>query len=487
MSEKLAAGVVVRAKDTGAVLQLLRSDGKGWGVPGGKVEPGEEPTAAAVRELREETGVEVEPASLRELGRFPGVDGYTFVAYLAEVPQAMDVQIDTSEGSGYAWQREPVQPVFASNGAVLTAASAVPVGDRAETDANGWVTYKDNPLSQEGVFPYLGKTLIAAGYADLDPDKLYPVYRPASELNNQATIDSFKLVPWIVGHTHLGTQGANVENVGLGGVVGENVYFKDGTLYGTLKVFGGNLRRAIDADVKELSIGYSCSFERSSGTFKGETYEFIQRGIMGNHLASVPNGRCGPAVRVQDSIDCQKVETMDEELKARIDTLEKGHADILALLQELKAAKEGDNEDPNKPKTGDNEDPNKPKTGDNEPPKAKEGDNEPPKPKEGDTEEKIEAMVGDAMPKVLRALAQRDSLARELQPLIGVFDHAEMTLGQVASYGVKKLGVSIAPTPEALTAYLAGRKATAAPATHVGDTKDNSGATPAFLKNLIGA
>lgn len=483
MSEKLAAGVVVRAKDTGAVLHLLRSDGKGWGVPGGKVEPGEEPTAAAVRELREETGVEVEPASLRELGRFPGVDSYTFVAYLAEVPQAMDVQIDTSEGSGYAWQREPVQPVFASNGAVLTAASAVPVGDRAETDANGWVTYKDNPLSQEGVFPYLGKTLIAAGYADLDPDKLYPVYRPASELNNQATIDSFKLVPWIVGHTHLGTQGANVENVGLGGVVGENVYFKDGTLYGTLKVFGGNLKRAIEADVKELSIGYSCSFERSSGTFKGESYEFIQRGIMGNHLASVPNGRCGPAVRVQDSIDCQKVETMDEELKARIDTLEKGHADILALLQELKAAKEGDNE----AKEGDNEDPeDKTKEGDNEDPenKTKEGDTEA---KEGDTEEKIEAMVGDAMPKVLRALAQRDSLARELQPLIGVFDHAEMTLGQVASYGVKKLGVSIAPTPDALTAYLAGRKATAAPATHVGDAKDNSGATPAFLKNLIGA
>ncbi len=44
------------AENTGRVLLLDRADGKGWSHPGGFVEPGETPAAAAVRELEEETG-----------------------------------------------------------------------------------------------------------------------------------------------------------------------------------------------------------------------------------------------------------------------------------------------------------------------------------------------------------------------------------------------------------------------------------------------
>lgn len=43
----------------GRVLAARRSDVGGWELPGGKVEPGESPEDAVVREIREELGCEV--------------------------------------------------------------------------------------------------------------------------------------------------------------------------------------------------------------------------------------------------------------------------------------------------------------------------------------------------------------------------------------------------------------------------------------------
>jgi bis(5'-nucleosidyl)-tetraphosphatase len=59
MSERtLSAGVVViRAAEAGALFLLLRAY-KSWDCPKGVVEPGEEPLAAALREAREEAGLE---------------------------------------------------------------------------------------------------------------------------------------------------------------------------------------------------------------------------------------------------------------------------------------------------------------------------------------------------------------------------------------------------------------------------------------------
>ena len=59
-----ALAVVVEA---GHVLLVRRSnppDAGLWGYPGGRVEPGETPAEAALRELREETGVEAADARL---------------------------------------------------------------------------------------------------------------------------------------------------------------------------------------------------------------------------------------------------------------------------------------------------------------------------------------------------------------------------------------------------------------------------------------
>lgn len=53
----VAAGVLVRDPVTGAVLLQLRGDDATWGLPGGRVEPGETLEQAARRELLEETGL----------------------------------------------------------------------------------------------------------------------------------------------------------------------------------------------------------------------------------------------------------------------------------------------------------------------------------------------------------------------------------------------------------------------------------------------
>jgi len=58
---EIVQGVVVR---DGAVLLTLRRDLRGWELPGGNLHPGEDAETAVVREVLEETGIEVAPEGL---------------------------------------------------------------------------------------------------------------------------------------------------------------------------------------------------------------------------------------------------------------------------------------------------------------------------------------------------------------------------------------------------------------------------------------
>lgn len=162
-------------------------------------------------------------------------------------------------------------------------------------DENGFWLVENNPISKEGVFPYLGKTISP----ELEPNKIYNVYRPFEELSNVETVKSFNAVPFINNHEMIGDGFTPYDERTADGVL-VNVRAENGMLIGDLKIFSEDMKSKIQNGKKELSLGYKCDYQLSRGVFNGKPYDAIQTNLRGNHIALVDHGRMGSDVRVYD-------------------------------------------------------------------------------------------------------------------------------------------------------------------------------------------
>jgi 8-oxo-dGTP diphosphatase len=84
----------------GQILLIRKKRGLGAGKingPGGRLEPGETPVEAAVREIREELGVEVLSPTLRGELHFQFVDGYSLLCSVFTAPDCLGEAIETPE------------------------------------------------------------------------------------------------------------------------------------------------------------------------------------------------------------------------------------------------------------------------------------------------------------------------------------------------------------------------------------------------------
>lgn len=318
-------------------------------------------------------------------------------------------------------------------------------GSARVDDVNGFTEIRGNPLSKSGVFPYAGRQIPGAP----EPDRKYMVLRSPEELSDPECVDSFKLLPWIDNHVMLGSEEDGLmpaEKKGVQGVIGEEVYFEGDTLYGNLKVFSQSLANLIEAGKRELSCGYRCAYEWTSGQYNGQQYDVVQRNIRGNHLALVESGRMGPDVAVLDgsaldqftfTFDAKDIAMAEEKkdgegeggmsLADAIKAVE-GLMPAIKLLQEAAAGKAEETAEKPGAEEADVDTDAKPND------EGKADDKPEPEKKEG------EGMDAAFKPFLVK-IAARDKLADSLSAHVGTFDHAEMSVEEVAAYGIGKLGI----------------------------------------------
>lgn len=167
-------------------------------------------------------------------------------------------------------------------------------------DDNGFITFENVLISREGVFDYSGEQIDDPNHSfGLDPNALYKVYRPKTEVCSKSFIDSLEKKPLIDDHTMLGADYVPAEEKGIHGVL-TDVHAEGNELFGTITVWSEALKSKIDDGKRELSLGYTGRFKRSPGMFMGQKYDFVMYDLSANHIALVDDARMGHSCRIMD-------------------------------------------------------------------------------------------------------------------------------------------------------------------------------------------
>lgn len=214
-------------------------------------------------------------------------------------------------------------------------------------DNNGYWLCKDCKITKAGVFPYLNRTV---GIPEKAQDEIVYVFRPLEEVFKPSLMEAFNNAPkpFINDHAMLGKGATPPEKKGISGVLFDVRQGNDKvSLVGDLAIYSQSMQNDIENGKKELSLGYRCKYEISSGVYNGEHYDAVQRDIQPNHIALVDRGRAGHDVRVLDSamtfdsieVEIQMAEKIDKNalknsLLEMINPLIKGKGEIEGKTEE---------------------------------------------------------------------------------------------------------------------------------------------------------
>jgi len=346
-----AAGIIFLAPD-GDVLVLHRSKKEEnfpghWALPGGGADEGETPEQAAIREAREEMGIDADPAGLRDIEKVVTPKGKAFHTFVLPVGEKFVPKLN-DEHSGYAWasldmlprplhpavdammktrlginedmtpedwaglrdgflkwtaeeEREKEHEIGATDSALKLALDRETVREKRK---DGQLVVKRTHITKANVCPYRGAEIPGWQDLGLDRDAIYNLLRDPEELKKAApTLNGVQLlrkhIP-VTADDHqpydtVGSLGTDAEFVEEGG---EN--YLDNSLF----INASDAIAGIENGKKrELSAGYHYTPDMTPGIFRGTRYDGVMRDIVFNHVALVEDGRAGPDVVVGDSME----------------------------------------------------------------------------------------------------------------------------------------------------------------------------------------
>jgi ADP-ribose pyrophosphatase YjhB (NUDIX family) len=337
---KHAAGIVFVAPD-GDILLLRRAGTPGvdnyvghWSLPGGGVDQGETPPAGAVREAKEEMGVDVDPGALKPLDRRVTPTGMAFHTFAHPAAEKFTPTLN-EEHSGYAWSSldmlpRPLHPAVEqtlreqvgmaddmtpedwtglrdgflkwiseeeseTEHAGATDSALVLAFDRASVrtvDDDGHLHVSQSNISKANVSPYRGSEIPQFKELGLDPDRIYQLLRDPDELKKSA--ESFNGKPLLLVHRPMSAKDHAPQLV-VGSIF--NPVYDHPYLKAELVVWPEQSIKEIENDTKkEISCGYRYVAVMEPGVFEGQRFDGRMVSIKGNHVSLVVDGRVPGAV-----------------------------------------------------------------------------------------------------------------------------------------------------------------------------------------------
>jgi len=136
----------------------------------------------------------------------------------------------------------------------------------------------------------------------IDSDEMIGVFRPPETVFHPETAESLKLKGIVFIHPESDVDSTNHTRLAVG-TVGETVEPIDSERLGaSIQINDAEIvRMVLEREVEELSLGYDTFVVSEEGVFNGKKYHYkIDGPMIINHLAIVPEGRCGDTVKILD-------------------------------------------------------------------------------------------------------------------------------------------------------------------------------------------